>query len=91
MICPQDNNKQYIIPTKKWLKPIEKLITEDINTEGLLMVSKFIDKEEVIVKITKQKKENIKKANIILEANKILRCNYIPPIYYMISYYIFIV
>jgi len=56
MICPQDNNKQYIIPTKKWLKPIEKLITE-----GLLVVSKFIDKEEVIVKITKQKKENIKK------------------------------
>ncbi len=73
MICPQDNNKQYIIPTKKWLKPIEKLITEDINTEGLLIVSKFIDKEEVIVKITKQKKENIKKANIILEANKIVK------------------
>ena len=25
MICPQDSNKQYIIPTKKWLKPLEPL------------------------------------------------------------------
>ena len=57
MICPQDNNKQYIIPTKKWLKPLEPLITEDINTEGLLMIAKFIDTEEVIVKITKEKRK----------------------------------
>ena len=72
MICPKDSNKQYIIPTKKWLKPIEKYITDDINTEGLIMIGKFMDKEEVIVKITKQNKSGIKKNNII-EVNKMIK------------------
>ena len=31
-ISPLNNDKQYIIPTKKWLKPIEPLILDDINT-----------------------------------------------------------
>lgn len=73
MICPKNINKQYIIPTKKWLIPIEKYITDDINTEGLIMIGKFMDKEKVIVKITKQKKNNIKKSNIIIEATKIVK------------------
>jgi len=73
MICSQDNNKQYIIPTKKWLKPIEKFITDDININGLIMIGKMLDKEEVIVKVTKQKKENIKKINTIIEINKIIK------------------
>jgi len=67
MICPQDSNKQYIIPTKKWLKPIEKYITDDINTEGLIMLGKFMDKEKVIVKITKGKRDDI------IEINKIIK------------------
>ena len=67
MICPQDSNKQYIIPTKKWLKPLEPLITDDINTEGLIMIAKFIDKEEVIVKITKEKRDDI------IEINKVIK------------------
>lgn len=67
MICPQDSNKQYIIPTKKWLNPLEPLITEDINTEGLLMIAKFIDTEEVIVKITKEKRDDI------IEINKLIK------------------
>lgn len=66
--CSQDTNKQYIIPTKKWLNPIEKLITYYIDTEGLTTIANFIDKEKVIVKITKEKKENI-----IIEANKIVK------------------
>jgi len=49
MICPQDINKQYMIPTKKWLK----YIIDDINTSGLIMIGKMLNKEEVIVKITK--------------------------------------
>lgn len=73
MICPKDSNKQYIIPTKNWLKPIEKYIIDDINTEGLIMIGNFMDKERVIVKVTKQKKKNIKKANTIIEATKILK------------------
>ncbi len=68
MICTQNNNKQYIIPTKKWLKPIEKLITYYINTEGLTTITNFIDKKKVIVKITKGEK-----GNIIIEANKIVK------------------
>jgi RIO-like serine/threonine protein kinase len=67
MICPQETNKQYIIPTKKWLKPIEKYITYDVNTEGLIMLGKFIDKEEVIVKITKDKRYDI------IEINKLIK------------------
>lgn len=67
MICPQDNNKQYIIPTKKWLKPVEKFITNDINTEGLLIVSKFIDNEDVIVKITQEKRDDV------VEINKVIK------------------
>ena len=67
MICPQDTNKQYIIPTKKWLKPIEKYITYDVNTEGLIMLGKFIDKEEVIIKITKDKRYDI------IEINKLIK------------------
>ena len=63
MICPQDSNKQYIIPTKKWLKPLEPLITEDINTTGIIMLADFIDKEKVIVKITKDKRDDIIKIN----------------------------
>jgi hypothetical protein len=73
MICPKDSNKQYIIPTKKWLKPIEKYITDDINTEGLIMIGKFMDKEEVIVKITKQNKSGMKKKNNIIEVNKMIK------------------
>jgi hypothetical protein len=68
MICPKDSNKQYIIPTKKWLIPIEKYITDDINTEGLIMLGNFMDKEKVIVKVTKQKK-----ANTIIEATRIVK------------------
>ena len=74
MNCPKDSNKQYIIPTKKWLVPIKKFILEndndlniDMNTSGLLMIAKFIEKEKVIVKITQGKRDNI------LEVNKIIK------------------
>jgi len=67
MICPQDSNKQYIIPTKKWLKPLEPLITEDINTTGIIMLADFIDKEKVIVNITKDKRDDIIKINKTLK------------------------
>jgi CRISPR/Cas system CMR-associated protein Cmr5 small subunit len=51
--CVRNENKQYIIPTQKWLKSIEPLITSDSNTSGLLMIGELIDKEKVIVKISK--------------------------------------
>lgn len=61
------NNKQYIIPTNKWLVPLHKLISDDISTKGLLMLSKYMDKHEVVVKITKNTNyERIKKINDIV-------------------------
>jgi hypothetical protein len=48
MKCPKDN-KQYIIPTKKWLTPIKPLLLEDINTSGLIMVAKLIEKLTILV------------------------------------------
>lgn len=67
MSCPLNNDKQYIIPTKKWLKPIKPLILDDINTSGLIMIADFIEKEKVIVKITKGKRDDI------IEINKIIK------------------
>ena len=66
MQCPTDSKKQYIIPTKNWLAPIEKLITDDINTDGLLMTADFLKKERIIVKITKGENKKIKVTNNLL-------------------------
>ncbi len=51
--CAINANKQYIIPTRNWLKPIEEFITSDTNTACLIMLGNLIDKEKVVVKITK--------------------------------------
>ena len=69
MKCPKnkDNDKLYIIPTKKWLKPLEKLIVDDINTSGLIMIAENIEKEKVIVKITKDKRDDIIEINDIIK------------------------
>lgn len=55
-----ETTKYYLIPTKKWLKPIEALITDDSNTAGLLMIGRLVEKEKVIVKITKGNNKKIK-------------------------------
>ena len=52
-------NKQYIIPTTKWLNPISKFISEDINNDGLMILSNLVKKEKVIVKITSKKNRKI--------------------------------
>ena len=52
MECLKNNNKEYIIPTEKWLNPLSKLITSDLNNDSLLILSKLMKKEKVIVKIT---------------------------------------
>ena len=59
--CPIDEStKYYLIPTKKWLKPLEQLLINDSNTAGLLMIAKLIGEEKVIVKITKGNNKKIK-------------------------------
>ena len=51
MSCPKNNQKQYIIPTKNWLKPIKPYIVDDLSTEGLLMLTNYLEREKIIVKI----------------------------------------
>ena len=50
--CLKNSEKKYIIPTDKWLKPIEPLITS-ISTRGKLILANMVKKEKVVVKITK--------------------------------------
>ena len=59
--CLKDSeNKKYIIPTQEWLEPLNKFITDDINTDGLLMLTRLNKKHEVIVKITRNNEEKYK-------------------------------
>jgi hypothetical protein len=68
--------KNYIIPTKDWLIPINKFLTKDINTQGILFEAELkyndklkeilidkINNRKVIVKITYGKNNKIKKFN----------------------------
>lgn len=48
-------DKEIIVPTNDWLIHIKQLITKNVTTTGLLIISKLIDDERVIVKITKMK------------------------------------
>ena len=52
--CLKDSQtKKYIVPTKEWLKPLKELITNDITSKGLIMLSKYHNSHDVVVKITK--------------------------------------
>ena len=52
-ISNKSKDKKYIIPTNEWLKPLKPLKKDDINSRSLIMLSKLVDKEKVVVKITK--------------------------------------
>jgi hypothetical protein len=52
-ISNKSKDKKYIIPTNEWLKPLKPLNSEDINSRSLIMLSKLVDKEKVVVKLTK--------------------------------------
>ncbi len=47
--------KEILVPTTSWLNPIKQLITKQITTAGIIMLSKLLEKEKVVVKITKSK------------------------------------
>lgn len=34
MECLKNNKKKYIIPTEKWLNPLSKLITSELNNDS---------------------------------------------------------
>ena len=52
-------DKHYVIPTIKWLIPISELVSEDINNDGLIILSNLIKKENVLVKITQKKNRRL--------------------------------
>lgn len=52
-IINQSKHKKYIVPTNDWLVPLSKLNSNDINTKSTIMVGNHIEKNKVIVKITR--------------------------------------
>lgn len=58
--------KEYklLLPTDNWLIPIKKMVTDDVNTFGLLMIAKYLRaNKQAIVKITRN--ANFKKIIMI--------------------------
>lgn len=75
--------KEYIVPTNEWLKPIEPLITNDVNSRSLIMLSHLVDQGKVVVKITKNSdykriktiNENIKNNPNMLHTFGTIKCS----------------
>ena len=66
----ESKSKKYVIPTNDWLKPIEPLFTNDINSRSLIMLSHLADIGKVVVKITKNiDYKRIKTINNIIKGN----------------------
>jgi hypothetical protein len=71
--CPK-KNIQYIVPTTEWLEPIKELMHDEIGNDGILIISKLLAKEKIIVKITRGINNKIVVINNLL--NKI-KYNYV--------------
>jgi len=54
-------NKAYVIPTNEWLKPIKPLIIESSDAE--IILAKLVDKEDVLVRITKNNNNKLEIIN----------------------------
>jgi thiamine kinase-like enzyme len=66
--CPYDDKtKQYIIPTKSWIEPLKLFIYEDINTKSILFISKLIQKEKILVKLTFGRNNKLKQINSLVK------------------------
>ncbi len=66
--CPYDEKtKQYIIPTKSWIEPLKLFISEDINTKGILFISKLVQKEKILVKLTFGRNKKLKQINNLVK------------------------
>lgn len=55
------DNKAYVIPTNKWLKPIKPLF--NISSDADIILAKLVDKEEVLVRITKNSNNKLEIIN----------------------------
>lgn len=62
--CPYDDNaKDYVIPTKSWLRAIEQLNPNDISAKGQIITAELINKEKVLVKVTSGKSAKLRNIN----------------------------
>lgn len=60
-ICAYDDkSKDYIIPTKSWIRAIEKYKSA---ASGDIILSNLLDKEQVLVKITNGKRVQLENIN----------------------------
>ena len=55
------SNKAYVIPTNKWLKPLKPLF--NISSDADIVLAKLVDKEEVLVRITKNSNNKLEIIN----------------------------
>ncbi len=58
-VCPT-NGKDYILPTKAWLEPLEVLASQDVTTRGKLIISELVKAHKVLVKLTSGRNHHIK-------------------------------
>jgi len=52
-------NKKYVIPTKSWLVPLKKMNFDDVYTNGNFMLSKLLEKEKILVKVTSDENDHV--------------------------------
>ncbi len=55
------SNKAYVIPTNKWLKPLKPIFFESSDAD--IVLAKLVDKEEVLVRITKNSNNKLEIIN----------------------------
>lgn len=67
-------NKAYIIPTDKWLKPLYPLISNSSDAQKI--ISKMMDKENILVRLTNNKNKRLPIIN-----EKLSKISNIPLIY----------
>lgn len=67
--CPYDDTiKNYIIPTKSWLKALSQLDTfQDVSINKKIILSQMIEKENVIVKVTNGKNPKLRDINMMIK------------------------
>jgi hypothetical protein len=67
--CPYDDTiKNYIIPTKSWLKALNQLDTfQDVSINKKIILSQMIEKENVIVKVTNGKNPKLRDINMMIK------------------------
>ncbi len=62
--CPYDDiKKDYIIPTKSWLKAIEEFNPNDYYIKGKIILAELLEKHKVLVKVTSGKSAKLRDIN----------------------------